>query len=106
MIPLGLRLRFVVLLVGLVLPSLAFANVGPPSWGGQVVAEPTGLKDVAVTHETLTIDLRPLADGKPVFVEAVYQLDQRGTERTLDLVFASGSERLTDFQVWLDDRAV
>ncbi len=83
----------------------ALANVGPPSRGGQIVAEPTGLKDVAITRETLTIDLSPLAEAKPGFVEAIYNLDNRGPRRRLDLVFASGSKFMSGFQVWLGDQA-
>ena len=82
------------------------ANVGPPWRSGQIVAEPTGLKDVAITGETLSIDLRPLESGKPALVEAIYRLDNRGPQRQLELVFASGSRLVTDFQVWLGDQAV
>jgi hypothetical protein len=39
-------------------------------------------------------------------VEAVYHLDNRGPERRLDLVFASGSERVSDFQVRLGEKAL
>ena len=88
------------------LAGRAMANVGPPSWGGQLVAEPTGLENVLITRETLAIDLRPLAQGEPAHVEAVYQLDNHGSQRKLDLVFASGSALVTDFQVWLADQSV
>ena len=40
-----------------------WANIGPGSWGGQLVVEPTGLETVEILHETLAIDLRPLAGG-------------------------------------------
>ena len=41
-----------------------------------------------------------------VYVEAVYQLDNRGAEKQLHLLFASGSERVSDFQVWLGEQKV
>jgi hypothetical protein len=91
------------MLLGLT-PSAAWANVGPPTQGGHIVAEPTGLQDVDVTGETLVIDLRPLANGEPAQVEATYHLQNRGGEKKLDLVFASGSDHVTDFQVLLGDR--
>jgi hypothetical protein len=94
----------VLALVVLVTP-VARANVGPPSSGGQLVAEPAGLRDVHITRETLTIDLRPLADGQPGHVQAVYHLDNRGPERTLDLLFISGTPA-TAFDVRLNDQPV
>src|SRR5262245_11559887 len=93
-----------VALAALLLVAPVRANVGPPSKGGQLVAEPTGLKDVAITRESLAVDLRPLADGGPGVVEAVYHLDNRGPQRKLDLVFVSGSERVSGFQVWLGEQ--
>jgi len=85
---------------------MARANVGPPSSGGQVVAEPVGIKDVEITRESLTIDLRPLATNGLAQVEAVYQLHNHGAEKKLDLLFASGSAVVADFQVWLGDQPV
>ena len=82
------------------------ANVGPPASGGQIVAEPIGIKDIAIAHETLTIDLRPLGTNGRARVEAVYQLQNRGAEKKLDLLFASGSADVSDFYVWLDDQPV
>ena len=93
-------------LVVLMLPAVARANVGPPSSGGHVVAEPVGIVDVAITRETLTIDLRPLAENGLAQVEAVYHLHNRGPEKTLDLLFASGSASVTGFQVWLGGQQV
>jgi hypothetical protein len=90
----------------LVFPALVRANVGPPASGGQLTAEPVGIKDVAIERETLSIDLRPLADRGRAHVEAVYHLYNHGAERTLDLLFASGSADVADFRVWFDDRPV
>lgn len=84
------------------LPAMACANVGPPWRGGQVVAEPTGTIDVDIKRETLHIDLRPLAANELAVVEAVYHLDNRGAEKKLELLFASGSSSVSEFHVWLD----
>lgn len=87
-------------------PEIVCANVGPPSWGGQLVTEPGGVSDIDVVHETLSIDLRPLADGKPVLVDAVYLLENPADEKVLELVFASGAPGVTAFRVWLDGQPV
>src|SRR6516165_4043693 len=87
-------------LVVLTVPTVSHANVGPPSSGGQVVAEPVGVVGVDITRETLTIDLRPLAANGLARVEAVYHLLNHGPEKRLDLLFASGSANVADFQVW------
>jgi hypothetical protein len=79
------------------------ANVGKPNTGGRIAGEPTGLHDIAIERETLTIDLRPLADNGKVRVEAVYYLNNTGPERTHDLQFAAGSTT-SDFRVTLDDQ--
>ena len=78
--------------------------MGVPYWGGQVVAEPTGLENVAIIRETLTIDLRGLATNAPAQVEAVYQIDNQGAERTVNLLFATGAATVTNVEVWLNDR--
>ena len=88
------------------IPLPVWANAGPFETSASVVAEPIGIRDVSITRETLTIDLRPVADGKPAQVEAVYHLHNRGPERRLDLVFAFGSNETSDFQVLLGDQAV
>ena len=93
-------------LVVLTVPTVSHANVGPPSSGGQVVAEPVGVVGVDITRETLTIDLRPLAANGLARVEAVYHLLNHGPEKRLDLLFASGSANVADFQVWLGDQPV
>jgi hypothetical protein len=90
----------------LLVPVSVRANVGPPASGGQVVAEPAGIQDVEITRESLTIDLRPLACNELARVEAVYHLHNRGAEKTLDLLFASGSPGIASFQVSLGDRVL
>ncbi len=96
----------IAMLSGVFLPSVAQANMGPPWAGGQLVAEPTGLEKVAIAHETLRIDLRPLQDAQPVFVEAIYRIDNQGPQQKLDLVFATGVNKINAFQVWLNDQAI
>jgi len=88
------------------IPAVVQANVGPPSSGGQVVAEPVGMVGVDIRSETLIIDLRPLATNGLALVEAVYHLHNPGPEKKLDLLFASGSANIAGFQVWLGDRPI
>src|SRR5690348_8608778 len=96
----------IAMLSGVFLPSMAQANMGPPWAGGQLAAEPTGLERVAIAHETLRLDLRPLQDAQPVFVEAIYRVDNQGPQQKLDLVFATGVNKVSAFQVWLNDQAI
>jgi hypothetical protein len=63
-----------------------------------------GLKGVAITHEQLTIDLRPLAALEPVGVEAIYHLNNSGSSKKLDLLFVTGVTGVSDFEVCLGDR--
>src|SRR5262249_39998087 len=85
------------LMTCLALPAAVLANVGPPGSGGNIAAEPSGLEAVAITKETLAIDLRPLAEKKPVEVEAIYHLEKRGEVKQVNLVFVSGSELVENF---------
>jgi hypothetical protein len=98
------------LLLSLCLPAAVFANAAAPSQGGQAGTEPTGLEQVFIVRESLSIDLRRLDEarsheGQVILVEAVYELENRGAESRLDLVFAFGSA-FKDFRVWLDDQPV
>jgi len=77
------------LLVTLARP--ATANVGPPWRAGDRVGEPNGLQGVVILCEHLTIDLRPLRDGKPAIVEAVYEVYNKGNTANADLLFVAGS---------------
>ncbi len=87
------------------LAATSVANVGR-QWWGDYGLEPQGVKDIAITREKLTIDLRPLVSLEPVRVEAEYFLHNSGTGKKLDLVFVSGTPEVTDFAVWLNDRQV
>lgn len=99
----------VLLLLSLCLSATVFANAAAPSQGGHAGAEPTGLEQVFILRESLKIDLRPLEadarEGQLILVEAVYELENRGAERRLELVFAFGSD-FKDFRVWLDEQPV
>ncbi len=101
----ALLLSLVLLIFGLYTTPVQ-ANMGVPYWGGQLVAEPTGLAEMAITRETLTIDLRGLATNEPVQVEALYQIDNQGAARTVNLIFASGAAEVTDFEIWLNEMAL
>ncbi len=88
------------------LPGLVQANVGPPSSGGQVVAEPVGIQEVEIRWEVLQIDLRPLADNEPAMVFAEYQLENHGPEKNLNLLFASGSAEVSQLTVSLNEKPI
>jgi len=88
------------------IPAIARANIGPSSFGGHIVADPIGVIGIAITHETLTIDLRPLARNDLPQVEALYHLHNSGAKRIIELLFASGSTNVIDFQVWLDAKPI
>jgi hypothetical protein len=53
------------LLCSWLLPTVVVANVVPHSSGGQLVAEPMGVAEIAIVRKTLAIDLRPL-DALPL----------------------------------------
>jgi hypothetical protein len=95
----------IAVLGSLFLPCAVQANIGPKWWGDRT-AEPLGLKGVAITHEKLTIDLRPLADAQPVEVEAIYHLNNTGAARKIELFFITGVASVRDFTVHLGDRAL
>ena len=83
------------LLVLVVLAGSAHANVGQWWSEGTRTAEPGGLRDIAIEHEDLRFDLRPLAAtdrDTSVRVSATYVLEHRGTAPvTAPLVFVAGS---------------
>lgn len=93
------------LLLGMLLPAMACANIGPRWWGDRT-AEPLGLKGVAIVREELTIDLRPLTAVQPVDVEAINHLNNSGSAKKLDLLFITGVTGIRDFELRLDGRLV
>jgi hypothetical protein len=102
-----MRSRIIVggVLVFVLLTTSSFANMGP-KWWGDPIAEPMGLKDVAITSEELRIDLRPLSDVQPVFVEAIYHLNNTSAAKNLRLLFVTGADRVSDFEVRLNDKLI
>lgn len=55
---------------------------------GDRVVEPAGsLRGVHIERETLLIDMRPLAVGRPVIVEANYRVRNDGERRDINLIF-------------------
>ena len=104
--------NFLSLLIIFFNPLLILANAGPPSSGGSTAGVPSGLEKIYILRERLTIDMRPLGalksnqDEKIVWVEAVYEIENRGEEIVQDLIFAVGSENVEDFQFWIDDQEI
>lgn len=88
------------------MPASAHANMGLPYAVGQLATEPTGLEGVAITRETLTIDLQKLTDQRLVQIEAIYAIDNEGAARTIELYFATGVDEVQAFGVWLNDTPV
>jgi len=90
----------------LVFASTATANIGE-RWHGHLSKEPdSGIAEVVITHEELTIDLRPLADFQPVRVEVTYHLHNPGAVKRAKLVFVSGTEMTDSFEVRLNEQVV
>jgi hypothetical protein len=84
----------------------ASANVGKPNYGGTLSGDPVGIHGIAIRHEELVLDLRPLAAGRLATISATYHLDNRAGEATLDLVFVGGSDELHEFAATLDGRQI
>ena len=93
-------------MLALLCASVASANVGASTHGGTLAGEPEGIANIAIAHEELRIDLRPLATGGRAAVAATYHLDNRGDAQHLDLVFAAGANELGELRVVLDNRAI
>lgn len=93
-------------LIAAVCASAASANMGPPWIGGRVVTEPDGMKGVRVLHESLVIDMRPVAGGQFAQVEATYRFRNDGPARQLELLFATGANEIAGFAVSLDGAPV
>jgi hypothetical protein len=94
------------MLLLIAMPAVAWANAGPPHVPGRLVGEPNGLESVAINHEWLSFDLRPLASAKSARVEAVYEIENKAEEQTLYLVFVSGPMASDSAAVVLDDQLI
>jgi hypothetical protein len=83
--------RRVALLVLLAATVASAALLPGPSWGmagvprGYATVEPVGWKGATLDRVVLTLDLRPLADGKPITVSAEYEVRASKPETTLSL---------------------
>jgi hypothetical protein len=93
------------LLALLATPAAVRANMAPRYWG-HLVEEPGGIAEVLITHEDLTIDLRPLAEGQPARVEVSYRLHNPGAAKQARLAFVSGTDVVQHFEVRLNDRVI
>ncbi len=88
------------------------ANMAAPSQGGNVSAEPSGLENIFILRENLTIDFRPLGamqsvmDDKNVLVEAIYEVENKGIDKALRLVFTVGTRKVEDFEILIDDKKI
>src|SRR5262245_61072630 len=100
-----LCLYFAAVLAALSLIPAARVNFAHRFWG-DVNTEPWGLKEVAIVQKQLTIDLRPLAALRPAYVEVVYDLNNAGPSKKLDLLFVSGEAGVHDFEARLDNEPV
>ncbi|HEX5417930.1 MAG TPA: hypothetical protein VFZ25_19915 [Chloroflexota bacterium] len=86
----------------------SWANMANPYQEGDQVGEPTGdLRSVAIEHESLVMDLAPLALDSPARVSATYDVRNDGQPHNLTLLFVATA--LANDQksgVWLDNQPV
>ena len=103
-------LGVLVLLAMLATTGVGLANMANPYQEGDQVGEPTGdLRSVAIEHESLVMNLAPLADDAPAQVTAAYDVRNSGSLKRLNLVFvaaALASSQAAGTGVWLDGQAV
>ena len=80
-------------------PVSVLGNLANRSTPGEVAGEPTGdVRDIAITHETLSFDLRPLPSRRRAIVTATYRVRNDGQPVDVALVFVSpglGNGRVT-----------
>ena len=95
-----------VLILLLILPFNAFANMASPARPGALHGEPSGLEKIKISREELMVDLRPLLNGEKTSVEATYFLENIGAEKEVNLVFAFATLGVESFQVWLDEKEI
>ncbi len=100
-----IRLALALLLFSLI-PTNLLANMASPARAGQLNVEPTGLEKIAITRETLTIDLRSLSQNQAALVEAIYQLNNSAAAQKIELVFVAAAQNVQHFQVWLDEQEI
>ena len=80
------------LLVLLALATVAEANMAQRYFSGTRSGEPGGIKGIAIEHEELSFDLRPLAAHDAAQIRARYFVDNTsGADVTAPLVFVAGA---------------
>lgn len=88
-------------------PLKALANMSSPVKAGSALGEPSvDLKSIRIERETLNIDMRPLANGSPAIIEAIYKVLNDGDKRALDLIFVADALTANGSGVWLDEQSV
>jgi hypothetical protein len=103
------RLAVTAVIVAACWPLAALADAASPWTAGDAIGEPTGaVARVAITHEDLSFDLRPLADAGPVQVHMTYFVRNDAEATSAQLVFLA-DHAITDgstFTVTFDDAPV
>jgi hypothetical protein len=97
------RLAWLVLAYLAVVPGDTHGNFGPGRGGS--LGEPTGLKDVVIEHETLTLDMRPLEKDRFASISVRYDLRNTRSNNRLDLVFVAGNPP-GPMELTLDGKAI
>jgi hypothetical protein len=103
------RLAVTVVIVAACWPMVALADAASPWTAGDAIGEPTGaVARVAITHEDLSFDLRPLADASPVQVHMTYFLRNDAASTSAELVFLADHAMTngSTFTVTFDDARV
>lgn len=97
-------------LIGVACGSLVAIADAAPFWHpGDAIGEPKGaVAKVAIIHEDLDFDLRPLAAGNPIRVRATYQLRNDAAATSASLVFLADHAQAggSTFAVSFDGSAV
>lgn len=102
-----LTTALLLLTIALSTPGTALANMANPVKEGSAIGEPSGdLKSIRIEREQLTLDLRPLAQGSPAVIEAIYKVRNEGEGRTIELIFVANAMTADGGGVWLDEQAV
>uniref|UniRef100_A0A8T6QXA4 Uncharacterized protein n=2 Tax=Cyanophyceae TaxID=3028117 RepID=A0A8T6QXA4_9CYAN len=68
----------------------AQANMANPEWPGHLLTEPwTDVATLAIVHEDLVLDLRPLETERYAHIQATYTINNPGEATTVALLFAA-----------------
>ena len=100
-----MRLRLLLSLV--LLAPAAQANMASPEEPGTPAGEPAAdLAGLRIARETLTLDLRALAQTRLATVDAEYRIVNAGPSRVVPLQFVALGPSVRPAEVWLDGRPV